>query len=53
VADTAKKIAIKRKVSLGNIIDNNVKVISGLTANDQLIVVGQNKLSNGTSIIIK
>lgn len=53
VADTAKKIAIKCKISLGNIIDNNVKVISGLTAGDQLIVVGQNKLSNGTSIIIK
>jgi len=53
VADTAKKIAIKRKVSLGSIIDNNIKVISGLTAGDQLIVVGQNKLSNGTSIVIK
>lgn len=53
VADTAKKIAIKRNVSLGGIIDNNVKVISGLTAGDQLIVVGQNKLSNGTAIVIK
>lgn len=53
VADTAKKISIKRKVSLGNIVENNIKVISGLTVGDQLIVVGQNKLSNGTSIIIK
>jgi len=53
VADAAKKLAIKRKVSLGNIIHNNVKVISGLTAGDQLIVVGQNKLSNGASIVIE
>jgi RND family efflux transporter MFP subunit len=53
VADIAKKIAIKRIVSLGSIIDNDVKVISGLNAGEQLIVVGQSKLSNGTAIVIK
>lgn len=53
VADTIKKQAFKRKVSLGNITGNNIEVISGLNTGEQIIVSGQQKLSNGTSIILK
>lgn len=53
VADTAKNIALKRKVSLGSIFGNNVEVVSGLSEGEQIIVSGQNKLTNGTSISIK
>ena len=53
IADTVKSQAFKRKISLGNILDNNIEVVSGLTPDELIIVSGQQKLSNGSSIILK
>lgn len=53
IADTLKKQAFKRKVSLGQIIGDNIEIISGLSQNEVLIIGGQNKVSNGSSITIK
>lgn len=52
IADVNKHIAIKRKVSLGNITGNNIQVISGLQPTEQLIVAGQHQLNNGTPITL-
>jgi RND family efflux transporter MFP subunit len=52
VTDTSKSQAFKRKVSLGNIVGDNIEVVSGLNPGETLVVAGQHKLSNGTSIIL-
>lgn len=53
VADTIKKQAFKRNISLGQISGNNIEVTSGLNPNEIVIVGGQHNLSNGSSIILK
>lgn len=53
VADTSKNQAFKRNISLGNIVDNQIEVVSGLKAGEILVVSGQQKLSNGASISLK
>jgi RND family efflux transporter MFP subunit len=53
VADTIKNQAFKRKISLGNILGNNIEVISGLMPGESIVVGGQQKLSNGSSINLK
>ncbi|MEA5062944.1 MAG: efflux RND transporter periplasmic adaptor subunit [Petrimonas sp.] len=53
IADTLKNIAVKRNISVGGIIGNNIRVVSGLDEGDLVIVGGQQKLVNGTSIVIK
>lgn len=52
VADTIRKQAFNRKVSLGNIVGNNIEILSGLKKKELVITGGQHKLSNGTSIIL-
>jgi membrane fusion protein, multidrug efflux system len=53
VADTIKNQAFKRTISIGNILDNSIEVISGLTQGELIIVSGQQKLSSGSSITLK
>jgi len=53
IADTIKNQAFKRKISLGNILDNNIEVFSGLTTGELIIVSGQQKLNNGSLIALK
>ncbi len=53
VADLSKNQAFKRNVSLGKIINNQIEVVSGLNADEIIVVSGQQKLSNGASITIK
>lgn len=53
VVDTVKNKSFKRIVALGSIKGNNIEITSGLTENDLIIVAGQYKLNNGSSIIIK
>jgi RND family efflux transporter MFP subunit len=52
VADSERKIALKRKVSIGQLIDNQIEITSGLNENDRIITAGQNKLTDGASISI-
>ena len=53
IADTIKNQAFKRTISLGNILDNQIEVVSGLTPGEPVIVSGQQKLSNGSLITLK
>ncbi len=53
VMDSIKNQAFKRSVSLGNISDNQVEVISGLNLGESVVISGQYKLSNGSFITLK
>jgi membrane fusion protein (multidrug efflux system) len=44
--------AAERRVTLGGREGNNIEVTSGLRAGDRLIVVGYQKLMNGTPVIV-
>ncbi|GAB3045982.1 efflux RND transporter periplasmic adaptor subunit [Spirosoma pulveris] len=50
VADSLKKQAFKRKVTIGKIFASNVEITSGLTPNDLVVTGGQQKLQEGASI---
>ncbi len=50
LVDNGKQKAFKRTISLGNIRDNNIEVMSGLRPDDMIVVSGQHKLSNGALI---
>lgn len=52
VADPDRKIALKRKVSLGQLTDNQIEITSGITENDRVVTGGQHKLTDGTAISI-
>jgi len=42
-------IVIKKLVKTGSIINDKTEILEGLSVGDDLIIVGQNKLENGTS----
>lgn len=44
--------AFQRNISVGNVYGNNVEIISGLSAGETLVVGGQQKLSNGSTVLI-
>ncbi|MCX6215693.1 efflux RND transporter periplasmic adaptor subunit [Spirosoma sp.] len=50
VADSLKKQAFKRKVTIGKIFASNVEITSGLTPSDLVVTGGQQKLQEGASI---
>jgi len=52
IADKSQNKAFKRKVSLGQLIQSKIEVLSGLELTDLLITAGQNKLADGSSIQI-
>lgn len=53
VVDEKKMQAFKRKVSLGQIAGNNIEIASGVGANEMIVVGGQHKLNDGSSITLK
>ncbi len=46
-------VAIKTQVKTGRMFDDKIEILEGVIAGDEIIVVGQNKLENQSSIIIK
>lgn len=52
VADKAAQKAFKRKISLGNIIENKAEVLSGLAAGEAVVTAGQEKLVDGSPITV-
>ncbi|MHA3047674.1 efflux RND transporter periplasmic adaptor subunit [Riemerella anatipestifer] len=53
VADKKSSKAFRRNVSVGEISENKVEIISGLTEGESIVVEGQNGLVNGSLISIK
>jgi membrane fusion protein (multidrug efflux system) len=52
VVDKEQNKVFKRRVSLGNIIDNKIVVASGLTENELVVTGGQKNLTDGALISI-
>lgn len=52
VVEKSARKAFKRSVSLGEMMDNKVEVLSGLSVGETVVISGQSKLSDGSSIII-
>ncbi len=50
VVDNAKKLAFRRKVTLGQIIANDIQITSGLTAGEQVVTGGAQKLQDGSPV---
>lgn len=53
VVDEIKKQVFKRKISLGQISENSIAVVAGLAPDELVVVGGQNKLTDGSSIALK
>jgi RND family efflux transporter MFP subunit len=51
VIDTTNSKAFKRKISIGNIINNRITVIAGLKEGEAIVIAGQGKLNDASSII--
>ncbi len=43
-------IGVKKAVKTGNVIDDKIEIIDGIEENEELIIVGQNKLEDGVAI---
>lgn len=52
VVDKAKNKAFERKVSLGRLTDNYIEIVAGLSVGDEIVVGGQNKLTDGADITV-
>jgi RND family efflux transporter MFP subunit len=52
VADVVQNKAFKRKVSLGNLFNNQIEITSGLNDGETVVTGGQQKLTDGSSITI-
>jgi len=53
VVDEKKSQAFKRKVSLGQMAGNNIEITSGVNPDETIVVGGQHKLNNGSSVKLK
>ncbi len=53
VVDKARNKAFRREVSIGKMIENKIEIIKGLSKGDLVVVAGQNKITDGTSVIFK
>lgn len=53
VADTKEGKAFKRQVSLGNLYDNQITILSGLNEGEAVVTAGQHKLTDGAPITIQ
>jgi RND family efflux transporter MFP subunit len=51
VIDTNQSKSFKRKISIGNIINNRITVIAGLKEGEAIVIAGQGKLNDASSII--
>ncbi len=52
VVDRTKNKAFERKVSLGRLTDNYIEIVAGLREGDEIVVGGQNKLTDGADITV-
>lgn len=52
VVDANKQKAFRRKVSLGNMIENKIQILAGLSAEEVIVTAGQSKLSDGATITV-
>lgn len=52
VVDKTQNKVFKRRISLGNMFDNKIEIISGLNDNELVVTSGQKRLSDGWSISI-
>lgn len=53
IVDKQKLKAYKRVISIGEISQNKIEVVSGLNIGETIVSKGQNKLSEGSSVSIK
>jgi len=53
IADKTRNQAFKRKISLGRMAGNNIEITSGVVPNEWVVIGGQHKLNNGSSIMLK
>jgi len=52
VVDSAQNKAFRRRVSLGNMVDNKIEIVSGLSGKEVVVTGGQKRLSDGSPITI-
>jgi RND family efflux transporter MFP subunit len=52
IADTLKGRAFRRNVTPGNILNNRIEIVSGLSEGERIITGGQQKLVDGSMITI-
>ena len=52
VVDKKQNKAFKRKISIGNIVENRITITSGLNVGETIVTAGQNKLNDGSLISI-
>jgi hypothetical protein len=52
VVDESSDKSFKRSVSLGKAVNDKIEVVSGLNENDLVVSGGQQKLVDGSPIII-
>lgn len=52
VVDKAQNKAFKRRVSIGNMDDNKIEIVSGLSDGEVVVTNGQKKLSDGSFISV-
>ena len=43
-------IIVKKKIKIGNIINNRIEVISGLTKNEKIVTAGVNRIVEGQKV---
>lgn len=53
VVDTLKNMAFRRSISLGKLINDRIGITSGLTENELVVTGGQQKLIDGSPVLIK
>jgi len=52
VANKDARRAFRRKISLGQMIENNIQVVAGLATGEAIVTAGQSKLTDGVNITI-
>ena len=52
VVDKIQNKAFKRKISVGNVVENRITITSGLDVGETIVTAGQNKLNDGSLISI-
>ena len=53
VVDKAQNKAFRREVSIGKMVENKIEVIKGISKGDLVVVAGQSKITDGTSVVFK
>jgi multidrug efflux pump subunit AcrA (membrane-fusion protein) len=53
IVDTLKNKAFRRNVSLGKLMNDKIEITSGLTENEVVVTGGQQKLIDGSTVLIQ